>query len=79
MHEFNQMEDTGHDSINGMIQKCAVLALQFHGEMDAEDEIDDDAPEDASDLDQEDPPDPWDAANSGPGDTGGDDGSEQGG
>jgi adenylosuccinate synthase len=41
MHEFNQLEDRGHRSINGMIEKCAALALQFHGEMDAEDEIDD--------------------------------------
>jgi hypothetical protein len=28
MHEFNQLENSGHQSINGMIEKCAALALQ---------------------------------------------------
>jgi hypothetical protein len=41
------------------------------------DEIDD-APDNASDLEQEDPPDPRDASNIDPGEKGGDDGSEQG-
>jgi adenylosuccinate synthase len=41
MHDFNQLEDSGHRSINGMIEKCAALALQFHGKMDAEDEMED--------------------------------------
>jgi hypothetical protein len=41
MHEFNQLEDIGHTSINGMIEKCAALALQFHGEMEEDDEMDD--------------------------------------
>jgi hypothetical protein len=61
MHEFNVLEDSGHSSINGMIEKCAALALQFHREMDAEDEIDDDEIEDGaleneSALDQDAPP-----------------------
>jgi hypothetical protein len=58
------------------------LALEFHGEIEQEDQLDDDeiddAPDNASDLNQEDPPDPWHAANNGPGEQGGDDGSEQG-
>jgi hypothetical protein len=45
-----------------MIEKCASLALQFHEEMDAEDEMEEENdPVDhnnASDLNQEDPPDP---------------------
>jgi hypothetical protein len=65
-----------------MIEKCASLALEFYGEMDAEDQMDndeiDDDPENQYDLDQEDPPDPQDAANNGPGEQGGDYGSEQG-
>jgi hypothetical protein len=48
MHEFNQLEDRGHRSINGMIEKCAALALQFHGEMDEEDEMEDGDHGDAS-------------------------------
>jgi hypothetical protein len=32
-----------------MIEKCAALALEFHGEMDAEDEMDDDDHGDALD------------------------------
>jgi hypothetical protein len=48
MHEFNQLEDSGHRSINGMIEKCAALALEFHGEMDAEDEMEDGDHDDAS-------------------------------
>jgi hypothetical protein len=32
MHEFNKLEDSGHRSINGMIEKCAALALEFHGD-----------------------------------------------
>jgi hypothetical protein len=76
MHEFNQLEDSGHHSINDMIEKCAALALQFHGEMDAEDEIND-APDNASDLNQEDPPEPPAAASIDPGEQGGDDGSVQ--
>jgi hypothetical protein len=59
MHEFNQLEESGHRSISGMIEKCAGLALQFHGEIEAEDAIDDDDPDDdpvnASDLDQDAP------------------------
>jgi hypothetical protein len=82
MHEFNQLEDRGHSSINGMIEKCASLALEFYGETDAEDQIDDDEidddPENQYNLDPEDPPDPWDATNNGPGEQGGDYGSEQG-
>jgi adenylosuccinate synthase len=66
MHELNQLEDKGHRSINGMIEKCAALALQFHGEMDAQDEMEDgdhnDASVIASNLGQEDPPDPPAAA-----------------
>jgi hypothetical protein len=58
MHEFNQLEDRGHPSINGMIEKCAALALQFHGEVDADDEMTNNSSESESDLDQEDPPDP---------------------
>jgi hypothetical protein len=42
IHEFNQLEDNGHQSINGMIEKRAALALEFHGKTDAEDEIDND-------------------------------------
>jgi hypothetical protein len=82
MREFNQLEDKGHQSINGMIEKCAALVLQFHGEMDAEDEMEDgnhnDASVDASDDGQEDPPDPPAAASIDPGDTGGDDSGEEG-
>jgi hypothetical protein len=81
MHEFNQLEDSGHQSINGMIEKCASLAAQFHAEMDAEDEIDDDATVDLENQfanAQEDPPDPQHAPNNGPGEQGGDAGSEQG-
>jgi hypothetical protein len=29
MHEFNVLEDSGHHSINGMIEKCASLATQI--------------------------------------------------
>jgi hypothetical protein len=83
MHEFNVLEDTGHTSINGMIEKCAALALQFHGEIEAEDEIDDsdriDSSVDASDDGQEDPPDPPAAASIDPGDPGGDSSGEEGG
>jgi hypothetical protein len=65
-----------------MIEKCAALALQFHGEMDAEDEMEEENdpvdPVNQSDLDQEDPTDPPAAASIDPGDTGGDDGREQG-
>jgi hypothetical protein len=82
MHEFNQLEDKGHHSINGMIEKCAALVLQFHGEIEQEDQLDDDEPDDgsvdASDDGQEDPPDPPAAASIDPGEQGGDDGSEQG-
>jgi hypothetical protein len=82
MHEFNKLEDSGHQSINGMIEKCAALALQFHGEMDAEDEMEDDEIDDgsvmASDDGQEDPPGLPAAASIDPGEQGGDDGSEQG-
>jgi hypothetical protein len=82
MHEFNQLEDRGHRSINGMIEKCASLAAQFHGEIEQEDQLDDDEPDncsvDASDLDQEDPPDPPAAASIDPGEQGVDDCSEQG-
>jgi transposase len=42
MHEFNQLEDSGHHSINGMIEKCTTLVWKFYGEMDAEDKIDED-------------------------------------
>jgi hypothetical protein len=83
MHEFNKLEDSGHRSINGMIEKCAALALEFHGEMDAEDEMDDDEPDDglvdASDDGQEDPPDSPAAASIDPGDTGGDSSGKEGG
>jgi hypothetical protein len=83
MHEFNVLEDTGHRSINGMIEnKCAALALQFHGEIEQEDQLDDDEPDDgsvdASDDGQEDPPYPPAAASIDPGDTGGDDSGEEG-
>jgi hypothetical protein len=65
-----------------MIEKCAALALEFHGEIEQEDQLDDDeindAPDNASDLNQEDPPDPRDASIIDPGEQGGDDGSEQG-
>jgi hypothetical protein len=79
MHEFNQLEDSGHASINGMLEKCAALVLQFHGERDAEDEINDDAPDDASDDDQDDRLDlPLPAAAGiDPGDKKGDNGSEE--
>jgi hypothetical protein len=81
MHEFNKLEDSGHRLINGMIEKCAALALEFHGEIEQEDQLDDDEPDDgsvdASDDGQEDPPDPRDAGNIDPGEQGGDDGSEQ--
>jgi hypothetical protein len=77
-----KLEDSGHRSINGIIEKCAALVLEFHGEIEQEDQLDDneidDAPDNASDLDQEDPPDPRDAGNIDPGEQGGDDGSEQG-
>jgi hypothetical protein len=76
MHEFNQLEDSEHASINGMIEKCAALALEFHGEMGAEDEINDD-PENQSDFAQEDPPDPRASASIDPGEQGGDSDSEQ--
>jgi hypothetical protein len=86
MHEFNQLEDKGHRSINGMIEKCACLALQFHGEMEAEGKIDDendgdrdDASDNESDLGQEDPPDPAAAARIDPGEQGGDSSGEEGG
>jgi hypothetical protein len=82
MHEFNVLENSGHHSINGMMEKCASLAAQFRAEIEEEDAIDDndsaDASDNASNLDQEDPPDPRHAANNGPGEQGGDDGSEQG-
>jgi hypothetical protein len=52
-----------------MIEKCARLALQFHGEMEAEDEIDD----------EKDPPDLPAAASIDPGDTGGNSSGEEGG
>jgi hypothetical protein len=39
MHEFNQLEDKGHHSIHGMIEKCASLAAEFYAEMDAEDDM----------------------------------------
>jgi hypothetical protein len=81
MHEFNQREDRGHRSNNGMIEKCASLAAQFHGEMDAEDAMDDDcddAPENQFTDNQEDPPEPPAAACIDPGEQGGDDGSKQG-
>jgi hypothetical protein len=54
MHEFNQLEDKGHHSIHGMIEKCASLAAEFYAEMDAEDQIDneiDDYPENQSNFD----------------------------
>jgi hypothetical protein len=68
MHEFKQLEEWGHTSINGIIEKFAsCLALQFNGEMNAEDQIDDDDPDDTKSVDsQEDTPDP-----------GGDSGSEE--
>jgi hypothetical protein len=82
MHEFNQLEDRGHRSINGMIEKCAALALQFHGEIEQEDQLDDDEPDDgsvdASDDGQEDPPDPPAATSIDPGEQGGDDSGEEG-
>jgi hypothetical protein len=62
MHEFNKLEDSGHRSINGMIENCAALALEFHREIEQEDLLDDDEPDDgsvdASDDGQEDPPAP---------------------
>jgi hypothetical protein len=74
MHEFNQLEDKGHRSINGLIEKCAALVLQFHGEMDAEDEMEDgdhdDASVIASDDGQDAPPDPPAAAGINRGDPG---------
>jgi hypothetical protein len=76
MHEFNQLEDKGHHSINGMIEKCAALAWKFYEEIADEDANYDDNSVDASDDGQEDPP---AAASNDPGDTGGDYGSEQGG
>jgi hypothetical protein len=76
MREFNQLEDRGHRSINGMIEKCAALALQFHGELD--DDEPDNGSVDASDDGQEDSPDPPAAASIDPGDTGGDDSGEEG-
>jgi hypothetical protein len=82
MHELNQLEDSGHRSINGMIEKCASLALQFYGEIaeedEMEDEIDDNDPVNASDLNQGAPPAPRASARIDPGEQGGDDGSEQG-
>jgi hypothetical protein len=56
MHEFNVLEDTGHRSINSMIEKCAALALQFSGEIAQEDAIDNDDPDNGSVDTQEDPP-----------------------
>jgi transposase len=80
MHEFNQLEDKGHHSIYGMIEKCASLAAEFYAEMDAEDDMEEEDPDDASDnqsdFNQEDPPDPRSSANNGPG---GDSGEEEGG
>jgi hypothetical protein len=78
MHEFNQLEDRGHHSINGMIEKCVALALQFHGEMDAEDDSDDSDRDDSSVDTQADPPDPPAAAGINRGDPGGDSFSEEG-
>jgi hypothetical protein len=83
MHEFNKLEDSGHTSINGMIEKCAALAWKFHGEIEQEDEIDDsdrdDSSDNESDLGQEDPPDPPAAARIDPGEQGGDSSGEEGG
>jgi hypothetical protein len=80
MHEFNQLEDRGHRSINGMIEKCASLAAQFHGEIEQEDhQLDDDEPDDGSSDDgQEDPPDPPAATSIDPGEQGGDSSGEEG-
>jgi adenylosuccinate synthase len=78
MHEFNVLEDTGHRSINGMIEKCAALALELHVEMDAEDEMDHDDRNDSSVDTQEDPPDPPAAASINRGDPGGNTGTEEG-
>jgi hypothetical protein len=83
MHEFNKLEDSGHRSINGMIEKCAALALEFPGEMDAEDEMEDgnhdDASVIASDDGQDAPPDPPAAASIDPGEQRGDSSGEEGG
>jgi hypothetical protein len=81
MHEFNQLEDSGHHSIKGMIEKCATLAWKFYGEMGAEDEIDDEDaaadPDDASVDSQDDAPEPPAAAGTDAGDQGEDSGSEE--
>jgi hypothetical protein len=75
MHEFNQLEDSGHHSINGMIEKCATLAWKFYGKMDAEDKIDDNNMEEDSDdssvVTQDEAPEAPDAVIEAPGDQGG--------
>ena len=40
---------TAHSTINGMIEKCAVIAKKFHGEMDLEEEIDIDEEDEETD------------------------------
>ena len=37
---------TAHSTINGMIEKCAVIAKKFHDEIDMEEEVDIDEEDD---------------------------------
>ena len=38
MEEFNKIQVSGHDSIAGMIEKCARTSLKMYNEMDADEE-----------------------------------------
>ena len=46
---FDEVEKTGHDAVNGMIEKCATLAQTFYDEMDCDDEVGNDDDEDDDD------------------------------
>jgi hypothetical protein len=58
MHEFIVLEDSGHTSINGMIEKCTSLAWKFYGKIAEDEEMEEQNdpvdPDNASDLNQED-------------------------
>jgi hypothetical protein len=45
MREFQKLQQSGHESINGMIEKCATVAKKFYDKMDEEegDESDDES------------------------------------
>jgi hypothetical protein len=72
------LEDSGHSSINGMIEKCASLVLQFYNKIAEDEEMEDADCDDLSVDIQEEPPATQAADTNGPGDHGGDSGREEG-